>query len=45
MIICLVLLEGVKKNFLVASVDVVTCPDLTQAPWHLAAPGKRHGNH
>lgn len=41
----LVLVEGLKKNFMVASVDVVTCPDLTQAPWHLAAPGKRHSNH
>ena len=38
----LVLLEGLKKNFMVASVDVITCPDLTQPPWNLAAPGKRH---
>lgn len=28
-----------KENFAEVSVDVVECPDLTQAPFHLAANG------
>ena len=30
---------GLKTNFAEVSVSVVDCPDLTQPPWHLAAPG------
>lgn len=34
-----VLLTGLKENFDEVSVDVVDCPDLTQAPYHLATSG------
>jgi len=35
-----VLEAGLKENFEFANVSVVDCPDLTEAPWSLAAPGK-----
>ena len=31
--------EGLRANFKDASVQVVTCPDLTQSPWCLASKG------
>ena len=34
-----VLNDGLKKNFSQVSVSVVDCPDLTQKPFMLAAPG------
>ncbi|XP_076234081.1 ester hydrolase C11orf54 homolog [Calliopsis andreniformis] len=34
-----VLKEGLTKNFAEAEVDIVDCPDLTQEPFTLAAPG------
>lgn len=34
-----VLEDGLKTNFRDVSVGVVDCPDLTQQPWGLAAPG------
>lgn len=35
----LVLQNGLKSNFKEVKVEVVDCPDLTQAPFHLASPG------
>lgn len=35
----LVLENGLKTNFAEASVQIVDCPDLSQCPFHLAAPG------
>lgn len=35
-----VLTEGLTKNFTEAKVEIVDCPDLTQEPFTLAAPGK-----
>ena len=35
-----VLGEGLQKTFSDVETSVVDCPDLTQAPWSLAAPGK-----
>lgn len=29
-----------KKNFAESSVEIVDCPDLTQEPFNLAAPGE-----
>ncbi len=40
-----VLQEGLATNFQEASVDVVDCPDLTQSPWTLAAPGELVGGY
>ena len=34
-----ILQDGLSKNFRDAKVEVVSCPDLTQAPYGLAAPG------
>ncbi|CAO1302734.1 unnamed protein product [Diamesa tonsa] len=34
-----VLQNGLKSNFKEVKVEVVDCPDLTQAPFHLASPG------
>ncbi|KAB7504888.1 Ester hydrolase C11orf54-like protein [Armadillidium nasatum] len=34
-----VLSKGLKSNFAEVSVEVVQCPDLSKAPWELAAPG------
>lgn len=34
-----ILNDGLAKYFEHASVSVVDCPDLTQSPFHLAAPG------
>ena len=36
-----VLSDGLKQNFAEVSVTVADCPDLTQQPWSLAAPGRR----
>lgn len=33
------LLAALKQNFAEAEVEVVDCPDLSQEPFHLAAPG------
>jgi hypothetical protein len=38
-----VLSEGLGKNFVTVSVNVVDCPDLTQKPFNLSAPGM-HSN-
>ena len=37
--IAAVLKNGLQKIFSHAEVEVVDCPDLTQSPWNLAAPG------
>ena len=34
-----VLNDGLKENFSTVEVTVLDCPDLTQAPFHLAAEG------
>jgi Domain of Unknown Function (DUF1907) len=35
----LVLKNGLKSNFLQVQVEIVDCPDLSQAPFHLASSG------
>ena len=34
-----VIRHGLRSEFIDVEVDVVDCPDLTQPPFHLAAPG------
>jgi len=37
--LCSVLSNGLKKNFVDVSVEIVDCPDLSKAPFHLASSG------
>lgn len=43
--VIIVLEDGLKKNFADVSIEYVNCPDLTQEPFNLAAPGKRSFEH
>ena len=43
-LLSIVLEKAFQKNFSDATVQVVDCPDLREAPFHLAAPGELFNN-
>jgi hypothetical protein len=40
LIFLVVIKDGLKSNFADVQVDIVDCPDLSQAPYHLASEGE-----